>query len=88
MEMSAAPMKVRAAAMITAAVITPSVPAAAVVTPAVIVASMPAASVPATAIIPAAAIESGRYNHAPASTVRHACAVHVTVVSGSAATGG
>lgn len=88
-EMSAAPMKVRAAAMVPAAmvpapmpaaVISPSVPAAAV-----IVASMPAASVPAAAVIAAtAAIKSRRYNHAPASAVWHARAKGITEESGPA----
>ena len=74
-EVGAAAMKVRAAAMVTAAV-----PAATVVTPtmpatAVVIAPVPAAAVPATAIIPAAAIESWR---------RHARAVSIPKVSGPA----
>lgn len=94
-EMSAAPMKVRAAAMVPAAMVpapmpAAPMPAAAVITPsvpaaAVIVASMPAASVPAAAVIAAtAAIKSRRYNHAPASAVWHARAKGITEESGPA----
>src|ERR1700677_3625880 len=60
-EVGAAAMKVRAAAMVTA-----TVPATAVV-----IAPVPAAAVPATAMIPAA-IESWRHDSTAAPPVRHA----------------
>jgi hypothetical protein len=85
-EVSAAAMPVCAStvpvttAAVPAAVVTSAVPAAAMPTAAVIVAPVPAA-----AVITAATIKSWRHGD---PTARHARAVYVTVVSGSAATGG
>ena len=92
MPVRAAPMPVRAAAVPVRAAAVPvraaavpatPVPAAAMPTTAMIVAAMPAAAI----ITATAAVKSRRHDHASAPPVRHASAVDVSVISGSAAAG-
>ena len=83
MPVRAAPMPVRAAAVPAPAMPTTAMPTTAMPTTAAIVAAMPAAAV----IAATAAVKSRRHDHAAAPPVRHASAVDVSVISGSAAAG-